>query len=556
MKKFISLIALAGLLSVAAACGDGGAAGGGGGGATTDTPTAAAPAAGNEAAQEDGGREWMEFSVKLWDADHSFGDEACEIYQYIMDRFHITFNPYNTGWDNHNDLAHLWAAAGTLPDVIGSVSIIGSPAYYEWIDVGLIRSIPHDMSAQFPNVQRILDQPFTQNFAVGGNNYFIPRVGARSAEFDIMARALINRRDWREALNIPVPETPEDFLNMWRAFADPANDMNGDGSHVFGVLPDHPGALVQAFSQFGDIRVGWHHLPDGTIGVPAFEPSSIPLMSFLREAWHDGLIDPDFITQGAWVSIESFANGNAGTLIRQANPNHLERVKNSLAVLQPDVVFERDIEILLPPPGPNTRYFQGSGFWSETYFNATMSDERLERILELYDWLMSVDGMRMMVYGFEGVDWTQDADGEIVMLTEVNPETGIPMGALDLYTFARGGMVNLASWPLDYLMWENPTISREVREMSTAALNSVINDPNNVFVVHDGRIASLNVEERSAMTLHEPSEWVAMISEDSDLSDEDLFAQFYERWVANGYAAAKEAMTQAAREAGITNPGN
>ncbi|MCL2527679.1 MAG: hypothetical protein FWE42_04590 [Defluviitaleaceae bacterium] len=558
MKKLIALATLVMLLLFVAACGGNNETTP----AATPTPEPVADTGTDQATPQDTTtedpaeeREWMEFSVMLWDAAVSFGDEPCEIYQYIMDRFQITFVPYNVGWDNAADLGHLWAAGGTLPDIIGVMAMPGTPAHFEWADVGLVRSIPDEMAAQFPYVQQILNQSFSQDFQINGRNYIIPRAGAGGAEFDVMARALINRRDWRESLGIPVPETPDDFLYMWRAFADPANDMNGDGSPVFGVLPDHPGALFQAFGQLGDTRTGWRMRPDGNMVIPMFEPTAIPMLSFLREAWHDNLIHPDFITQAAWVSIETFANGNAGTLIRQANPNHLERVRASLAALQPDLVFEEAIEIILPPQGPDTRFFQGSGFWSESRFNARLSDERLERILEVYDWLLSPDGMRMMIFGFEGIDWELAPDGEIIMLTDINPETGAPFNAFDQYQFARGGMINLASWPADYLMWVNPTVSREVREMSTNALNSVLHNPNSVFVTHDGRLAALNVEEANAMVLHEPSEWVAMISEVSNLSDEELFEQFYARWAANGYTAAKEAMTAAAAEAGITYTG-
>jgi len=84
-------------------------------------------------------------------------------------------------------------------------------------------------------------------------------------------------------------------------------------------------------------------------------------------------------------------------------------------------------------------------FWSETYVNANVSDAKLERILMLFDWLYSDEGINTVYYGFEGRDWAYGADGSIVMLTALHPETGIPKRAPDLYDFCYS-LSYLATW--------------------------------------------------------------------------------------------------------------
>lgn len=496
--------------------------------------------------------ELIRISVMAWDASESFGDEPCEIYAYIRNRFGIEFVPHTVGWDNMHDLPHLWAAAGTLPDIIGGVDFVRSPTYFDWIERGIVRPLPDDLSS-FPNVSKWVSMPSVQALNIDGNTYFIPRGTVPYSEWTVMARNIINRRDWREQLGIPIPETTEDFINMWRAFSDPANDLN-NGSIVFGVLPAAPFSLItQTFATFGDTRNEWIMTDDGYMVLPAFEPTSLPLLSFWRQVFNERLMDPDFVTQAMLTSIESFAAGRAGTLLRQASPIHLYRLYTEWNIFQPDNNFFESIEILFPPyqPGIIPRYLDGAGFWSETYFNASVDDEKMHVILEYFDWAKSPEGLRMMVYGFEGRDFIYQ-NGEINLLTEINPLTGRHMIAADLYQFARGGMRDLAIWSGDALEYENPAIPSEIREMSTAAKRWILDTPGNNLVQRDPRINAINIHETSTFPLSATEEWVAFITNTSAVSDEDLFNQFYTRWLANGYAAAREAMTREVHLRGYT----
>ncbi|MCL2528210.1 MAG: hypothetical protein FWE42_07290 [Defluviitaleaceae bacterium] len=495
-----------------------------------------------EETTEDAG--FMRISVMTWDASASFGDQLCEVYEYIRQRFGIEFIPYNVSWDNMHDLPHLWAAAGTLPDIIGGVSFVSSPTYFDWIDRAIVRPLPDDLSG-FPYVAEWINQPFVQALNVNGNTYFIPRGTVPYSEWTVMARNIINRRDWREQLGIPIPETTEDFLNMWRAFSNPENNL-GSSSTVFGVLPAAPFSLItQTFATFGDTRNDWLMLDDGSMVIPAFEPTSLPLLSFWRQVFNERLMYPDFVTQALLTSLESFAAGRAGTLLRQASPLHLYRLYEQWQIFQPDLNFHDSIEILFPPyqPGVIPRYLDGAGFWSETYINANVNDEKMNYILAYFNWAKSQEGLQMMVYGFEGQDFVYE-NGEIRLLTDVNPITGRQMVAADLYLFAHGGMRDLAIWSGDALEFENPAIPIALREMSIAAKRWILDTPGNDLVQRDPRINTLHVEEANALPLVAADEWVAFITNTSAISDEDLFWQFYSRWLANGYEVAREAMTR------------
>ena len=489
-------------------------------------------------------RELIRVSVSNWGVSGSFADsgEPCEIYAYIQERFGLTFDPINVGWDNFWELPHLWAAADTLPDIIGALNLVNHPAMREWADVGMIRALPEDLS-RWPDLNRVISQQFVQDYAINGRTYFVPRMSAPSAEYQALARGIINRRDWREQLGIPVPQTPEDFLDMWRAYTE--NDMNGDGSMVFGVMPNAPFLMhEQALPGFGDTRPGWVMLDDGSMVRLAMERTSIPLLSFWRTAFNQGLVDPDFITQDN-LAHQHFALGRVGTILHHIQPVHLNNLYSQWVELQPDVDFFDAVEILFTPrlPGITPLYDRGAGFWSETMFSSRVDDATMERILDFFDWGSSEAGVNMMVFGIEGQDFVIE-NGEIVMLTPIDPDTGQHLGAGDIHLFASGGMNNLIAWSHDLVEWTNPNIPLQIRQMSMAARDYIFG-PTNDFVTRDNRIGTLEVPEADELGISTSAEWVAMVTDTRDISDEELFEEFYARWTAQGYGRAKEAMTRA-----------
>ena len=493
----------------------------------------------------------MVISVMTWDASQSFGTQPDELREYIQNRFGIVFEVHDVGWDNYDTLPLLWAQAGTLPDIIGGVSFVNSATFGDWIESDTVRALPDDLS-MYPTLNNLVNQQYVQEKKTDDQVYFIPRISMLQPEWDATARGIINRRDWREKLGIPVPITEEDFLSMWQAFSNPANNLKGDGSVIFGVLPNSMQNFIgQTFAGHGNTMGGWTIQPDNSVVIPALEHTALPLMSFLRRTYKDGLIDPDFVTNTTHdVPMQNFAQGRAGTLLRQVSPIHLYNLYNHWTVYNPGIDFVDAIEILMPPKlsGVTPIFMMGTGFWSETYINASVDDEKQEKILQLYEWLYSEDGINTIMFGFEGKDWKMQ-DGEIIMLTPIDPDTGNHLIARDLYQFAAGGMRNLAVWAEDLVQWTNPGIPIGIRDMAIGARNNMLGLGMDLTHV-DNRISALTVPEVTQMTLNVMDEWTIFITDISNVSSDELFARFQARWTVAGYDAAKMAMTSEAANRG------
>ena len=548
MKKksltFIILAALA-LVLVLAACGRGDdppaqdpAPAATPAAAATPAPAPATP----ETPETPAEREMITVSVSQWNIEAAFAGEPCEMYLYIQERFGLTFVPYHLTWDNFMEVPYLWAAAGTLPDIIGASDRITRPSFREWIDAGVIRSIPDDLS-RWPYVDNWVSQPFAQQLAVNGRMYHIPRGTTLELGNTSMGRGIINRRDWREQLGIPVPQTEDDFIAMWQAFTD--GDMHGDGTRVFGVYPHNAEHLYyQTFIGHGNTSRNWVYI-DGMMRIPAFEESSLQLMSFWRRAFNYGLINPDFLTDPDGTSIQQFALGRAGTLLRLTTPNHLNNILMQWEELQPDLCFFESVEILVPPriEGKDWVVSGGPGHWSETLINFRVDDYTLERILDWFDWQMSMDGILFHNFGFYGQDFIIE-DGEIVITTDINPDTGRPFTVPQLYAYGTGGMRNVATWSGDAVEWFNPNIPAEIRQMAMNYRDTAILRPYTRLSSPGVQVRALNLDAVVEMGLPIPrDEWVSFIMDTSATSDEDLWAQFRARWEAAGLLRAQELMT-------------
>ena len=550
-KTTISLLVVFAAALALAACGQ--ASDGAGAAPAAAEAGAAAQPADNGAAPA-GDSDLLTVSVVNWDLDTSFAGAPCEMYLYIQSRFGLTFDHLDVNWDNFRELPYLWAAAGTLPEIIGASDRILAPTHREWVEAGIIRSLPNDLS-RWPTVQYWVNQDFVQALAINGNIYHIPR-GTTLAPVDhSVGTGIMNRRDWREQLGIPVPQTEDDFIAMWHAFVD--GDMHGDGTRVFGVYPHSPGQLMgQSFQGHGNTTGNWMWV-DGQMVVPAFEESSLMLMSFWRRAFREGLVNPDFLTDPDSTSITEFAMGRTGTLLRLVVPVHLDRVFEQWVIFQPDIPFHEAVEILPPPRVPGREFVVaggGAGAWSETLINSNVDDYTLERILNFYDWAMSEMGVKTFMFGFYGQDWVMDGD-RVVMLTDINPETGLHFGAGDLYQLAAGGMAYLARWSGDAVNWFNPNISPEVMEMAINHRDNVILGQPLIFSAMCIRVRSIDIPEIREMGLlpSHTDEWVIFMTDNSGLSDQELWEQMRARWEANGLLRAYELMTAEVLARGYLN---
>ena len=547
MKKGIALLlALLMIAVLVVACGDDG------GGATPPVGGGDDPAPGNGAAV--GGEDHMYISILHWDVAQSLPSPRVEdaMRDFVEEKFNVTFTPVNVTWADADEQITLMSVAGTLPDIIGASDFVDSPQFFRFIADGIIAPLPEDLSP-YPYLERVMNMPDVAGSMVDGRHWFLPRSVYSDASWWCMDRGIINRRDWRENLGFEIPVTEQDFIDLAVAYAtlDPANE-GVDGNRL-GFVTRRDFLHSAIWTGHGNTdNFWWTRNAAGDVVLPAFEETSLPLMSFLRRMYNAGGMDPDFVTYTNQEVPQQFQQGRVGMVAFQVSPKHLFfNQMRFFEEAQEGISFLEATEILEPPlvVGNQRVRFEIRHYWSESYINANVDDAKMDRILQIYNWGYSDDGMRTMTFGLEGIDWEFGAGGEISILREINPATGFYVPLAERYTFHDGGMNFLIAFSDDILQYVNPEIPIEIRELTAAERDRRLSEwasPNINWLLQ-----SIDLPEKALVSAIPITDyWTRFVTDTSALSDQDLWNQFRASWDASGYSAAVTAMTNFANERG------
>ncbi len=487
--------------------------------------------------------EHMDLTVSLWDIENSFpeGKEKDAILKAVEEKFNVTFIPMNVGWDGYADKMNVWAASGSLPDITGGIDWVGSGTYLAWVEDGVVRPLPDDMSA-YPNIAKYMALPEVTAYQRNGHNYFMPRMTYQDPTYWNMDRGMMIRKDWLKALGLEMPKTAEELKAVLEAFLG-GNPDGDDAVDIIAMANNGVTLTSMHLPTFGYTDNRWVKIGDEW-KMACYEEAAIPLINYFRTLYKEGLFDPDFASRATNDAQQLFANGRVGVLIKQVSPNHIKKVYDYWVVAQPDKNFF-DCVAIIPFEGENCYQFQEMSYWSETYIPSTVSDEKMERILSIMDYLYSEEGMKFVTYGFEGEDYRYDENGNIVLTLPVN-ETGKMMLLKDKYPGAAF-LGDLAQWDGDLLQYIDPNIPQEIRDMCTAEYErrrDTWKHPN-----LDWEIASLDLPEKLDMTV-QTKDWYTVVADTSDKTTEELYKEKLVLWNSQGYEACWKAVTEAAKKLG------
>lgn len=372
-------------------------------------------------------------TIAYWNGDECFAGD--DVLTAIEEKLNIKIESVNITWDDYTQKIQLWASSGSLPDVfVGDFR--NTATYTEWATQGVIMEIPEDLSA-YPNLEAYMsDEAVTGNAKVEGALYCIPRKSYESQEWTAMDREIAYRWDLAQAAGITEePTTWEEFDAMIQAIiaADP------DGTGVQGMTSTTTGLFACMFLPYAssiicDSGTAYKWMLDEEDGLykPAyFTVDVLPAFQLMRDMYDDGTIEQDIALTNNQTAREKFLQGKSAAILfagGAAGDNY-----NNIAQYWEDVhgsSYLDDVKVLnlMPDVNGNATYPAIGYAWSESYISSSVDDAKLEKILELYDYLLSDEGALLANYGPEG-ELYDLVDGEVVLHDDVNvsetyPSTG------------------------------------------------------------------------------------------------------------------------------------
>ncbi|AUS98577.1 hypothetical protein CDQ84_16885 [Clostridium thermosuccinogenes] len=242
------------------------------------------------------------------------------------------------------------------------------------------------------------------------NIYGIPRTSIARAD------GYIVRKDWLDKVGITIPEdgavTKEEFVQIVRAFTKEDPDGNGkDDTYGLAASTDSGDMGPLLAWPFGII--GWQKADNGPYEYMNLQYSREhdnykKALEFTQTLWKEGLIDPDWPVTKRDVSMERFKQGITGVISEFAGwiPQYLD----DMLPINPNV----ELTYITGVKNDDGIVEGGSfstGFWG--FWAITTSAKKPERIIQVFDWLLSDDGWNAANYGPEGVTYTVEGDKKV-----------------------------------------------------------------------------------------------------------------------------------------------
>ncbi len=344
---------------------------------------------------DDDRKDRITISIGMWDIGQQLIED--EVLSAIEDKLDIKLIPVNVNYTNWTQEYQKMAASHSLPDIIVH-DIVGSATYSAWLSQNIIRSLPNDLSA-YPNFEEYMGSEYIQNFKEkDGGLYFVPRLTYPEESLWALDRCIILRKDWLEALNMEVPQNDEEFKEVLEAFA--KSDFDGDGiENTIGLATENMNTLeavyLSVFPELSNVERGWMKEDGKWIPVYASKKTGDAL-AYTKELYDRGLLDKQFPYRTLQEAFSLFTEGKSGAfccqyfnLIKYWNENgYKDNILDKIVVMKPWAAEDG-----------NTYSFTSSLHWSEIYFNAKVDDNKMNKILELFDYLLSEEAKELFYHG-------------------------------------------------------------------------------------------------------------------------------------------------------------
>ena len=385
------------------------------------------------------------------------GDTAAEVIKdgdriiaFINEKLDIELNVEYVP-EGSTEKVNIAMASGDFPDIV--TGDYGTTATQGWIENGMVISLNQYMD-KYPNLKAWLENYSWS--AVNGEYYGLPFI----TQYNVANSLIAMRGDWLEKLGLKYPANLDEMKAVLNAFT--FDDPDGDGQqNTYGFSGQKPIAnfdwVFYAYGrQYGDYELD----AEGKV-IPFFEHESfIPAMTYIKELWDAGVVDPEFVLNDNAKLEEKFFQGKIGAMVKPMY-RHVARIENSTKALNPDATLVYG----LPPVGPDGVSFglsKAGRTGMMTCVTAACKDP--EKAVAFLDLMVSPEGNDLVRLGLEGIHYTRNGD-EITMNEEERAKDAFsPNGWA--HALAWGSLY----WPLEsgYMPATDPSRDRALESIDLA----------------------------------------------------------------------------------------
>ncbi len=365
-------------------------------------------------------------------------DGADTYTEVINEKFNVKITPSNYDYASWDEMVNTAINGNNLTDAIHfnlKAYNFGS-TYEKWVQNLMLKPLPDDMS-KWQNLEKMLSKVSNIDaLKIDGKLYGIPIMNdIVNTDKDFSNFTYVYRRDWVKAIDKMnenktgyTPLYKEGDVYTWDEFNRLVNALLVNIEAVSGTK--QASVMVDESWGFPSITNFYKDVPH----CFAKDETGKAINAFTSDKYIAGLEKSKEFVSNKYYSQDQFnfvANkakelylgGQAAILYDNYSLANYIALRKSFKKNQKTIDIN-DGTALLKIKDPNGYYaLEGTENWfSMTMFNYDISDAKLNKILDILDYLLSEEGTRLAIYGIEGYDYTIQ-DGNIV-LSETGWEKG------------------------------------------------------------------------------------------------------------------------------------
>lgn len=319
----------------------------------------------------------------------------------IEEKFNVELKMEYLSSANYNDQLNLKLSSGDAPDFFMSAGLDSQKLVLDGIGADMTSYVT---PARMPNYFKY----WTTDKEVKG--YQVHNRFARSLVPFVRkpVDSYYVRKDWLDKLGLKVPETYDEMLNVMRKFRNDDPDGNGK-KDTYGFSAAGNGTTLPStmppFKKYGILPS--FAIVNNKLEVETMHPKLGDVITEVRSLTDEGVFDPDWFLNKGSQDLDKGAQGKVGIVYAWDISFALEGIPTSYQNKTKAVDPKADWRPFHPSAktGISAEYIAADAF----LFNSTTAKnnpDKIERTVEILDWLSSEEGYLLTHYGKEGVHYT------------------------------------------------------------------------------------------------------------------------------------------------------
>lgn len=344
--------------------------------------------------------------------------------EYIENKFNVMFSGKQYSWADWDSQVTSAINGNNMPDVFHwNLEANTFPTLKRWVKGGSVKALP-DLTP-YPNLKTVVDACTAINeMKIDGKLYGLPLIkNPEDLDLNFNEFTYIYRKDWVKKLVQINPEkyshllkeddvfTYSEFEELLYAFKE--NDMAGNNKTI--PLADVEWSYPSINNYF--VKANYTYVYDENQNKYVWNYNTAEFnkgLNKVKEYVADGIYWQDQYSAKEGGALTKFKSGVVGCYYENVILSNYDTIRKDFKVNNPTVNVDDGCALMhLKRDDGKFVYEGGYNWYSITLFSADTSDEKMHKMLEIMDWLLSEEGTKFATYGTKDVDYSENSDGTI-----------------------------------------------------------------------------------------------------------------------------------------------